>query len=114
MALIPLKQTITVYPAGNGDDPWNAAPPDPYTLKCRIQEGTKLTRRATSSGGVSTLDSGEVVSTAQIYLDKLANIGETDEIEYEDENGLVRRYYPLSVEVKRNLAGKPILTVVNV
>jgi hypothetical protein len=104
MALIPLKQTITVTPPGS-DDPWDPQPSVPYTLKCRVQEGTKLVRNSNGQ---------EVISVAQIYLDKLAEITLSDRISYTDENGNVREFIPLAIEVKRNLGGKPILTVINV
>lgn len=113
MPLIPMKQTVTVTPAASDD--WDgAAAGVPYTLKCRISEGTKLVRKASTQGGVSSSDNGEVVSVAQIYFDKLVSIAASDTISYTDENGEVCVYRPISTEVKRNLAGKPILTVVNV
>ncbi|RAU96837.1 hypothetical protein [Paenibacillus sp. YN15] len=104
MALIPLKQEIIVTPPGS-DDPWDPQPSTPYSVKCRLQEGVKLVRNANSQ---------DVVSSAQIYLDKLAEITLSDRIAYVDENGVERTYIPISIEVKRNLGGKPILTVINV
>lgn len=104
MALIPLKQTITITPAGS-DDPWDPQPGTPYTASCRVQEGVKLVRNANGQ---------DVVSSAQIYLDKLAEITLSDRIAYEDESGVQRTYIPISLEVKRSLGGKPLLTVIYV
>lgn len=115
MALIPLKQTVTVTPASGGFDEWGEPVQGaPYTLKARIQEGVKLTRRQSSANGVNGVTAEEVVSTAQIYLDKLVNISLDDTITYTDENGVTRVYKPISIEVKRGLNGKALFTVVNV
>jgi hypothetical protein len=116
MALIPLKQTVRVVRPGVPDKWGNPTAPIEFTLPCRIVEGTKLTRRISSvgTGGTMSVNAEEVVSTAQIYLDKLADIRLTDEIYYTDENGNTRLYKPLSIEVKRGLNGKALLTVVNV
>jgi hypothetical protein len=116
MALIPLKQTVTVKRPGTVDKWGNPTAPTEFTLPCRIVEGTKLTRRTSSSGasGAVMVNAEEVVSTAQIYFDKLADIQLTDEIYYTDDNGKTRLYKPISIEVKRGLNGKALLTVVNV
>jgi hypothetical protein len=116
MALIPLKQTVTVKRPGTVDKWGNPTAPTEFTLPCRIVEGVKLTRRTSSSGtgGAVMVSAEEVVSTAQIYFDKLADIQLTDEIYYTDDNGKTRLYKPLSIEVKRGLNGKALLTVVNV
>lgn len=99
-----MKQTVTITSAGSGDA-WDSAPRPPYTLQCRIQEGVRLVRN---------IHGQEVASAAQIYFDKLADITLSDSIAYEDENGLTRKYAPISIEVKRSISGAPLLTVVNV
>lgn len=116
MALIPLKQTVTIKRPGTVDKWGNPTSSTRFTLPCRIVEGTKLTRRTSSQGegGSVSVNAMEVVSTAQIYLDKLADIQLTDEIYYTDDNGNTRLYKPISIEVKRGLNGKALLTVVNV
>jgi hypothetical protein len=116
MALIPLKQTVTVKRPGAPDKWGNPTAPIEFTLPCRIVEGVKLTRRmsAVGTGGTVAVNAEEVVSTAQIFFDKLADIQLTDEIYYTDENGKTRLYKPLSIEVKRGLNGKALFTVVNV
>jgi hypothetical protein len=109
MALIPLKQTITVIPASEGVDEWdNPVQGTPYTLPCRFQEETKLFR------GVVGNSIKEQNSVATIIFDKRPNITLKDVFEYTDEFGVVRRYEPIEIEVKRGLNGKALLTVVYV
>lgn len=114
MALIPMKQTVTVIPTSKENDWGEAVPGEPYTLKCRIQEGEKRVTGASNIGGVHRREAEEVVSVAQFYFDKLALIKHGDTIEYTNESGVIYRYTPISIEIKRSLSGKPVLTVVNV
>ena len=112
MPMIPMKQTVTqIREIG---DEWEEGVTYIRTpLKCAINEGAKLVRSMTSSGGTQGVASSEVVSSAQIYLDKIVDIQLTDSFEYTNELGIKRKYFPISIEVKR-LSGKPVLTVVNV
>jgi hypothetical protein len=107
MAMIPLKQTITVHPpAADSSDPWNPSPtPEPFTLKCRYQENVERVRNQHGD---------EVVSSAQIFLDKYAPVTVNHDFSYTDESGLTTRYKPHTVARKRWLNGKAILTVVYV
>lgn len=105
MPLIPLKQTVTIYPSGGMNEYGEPVGGTPYTLKCRVQEGVKLVRDK---------DGREVVSVAQIFFDNLVSISLNDQIEFTDENNVTHRFSPISIEVKRGLNGKPLLTVVNV
>ncbi|QNK54562.1 hypothetical protein [Paenibacillus sp. PAMC21692] len=104
MALIPLKQTITVYPPGN-DDPWNPVPTVPFTLRCRFQEGVEV---------VTDEHGREVVSSAQIFFDKFPDITAAHTFRYTDESEIERSYDVASIGRKRWLNGKAILTVVYV
>ncbi len=102
---ISLRQSVTVYPP-DSDDPNNPVPgSDPFTLRCRFQEGTAV---------VSDQHGREVVSSAQIYLDKFAPIGPAHEYEYLDETGESRRYRTITTARKRWINGKTVLTVVYV
>lgn len=119
MALVPLKNPATITPIIR--DEWERdVEGTPYTLKCRIQEGTKLVRSASDTNGVHGVTAQETVSTAQLYFDKLARApnGEpiklTDKFTITDEYGNTRTYTPISIEIKRGLNGKALLTVVNV
>jgi len=105
MAWVPLKQTVTVIPPGN-DDPWNPTPAaDPFELRCRFQEETSLVRNQHGA---------EVVSSAQIFLDKFAPVSASHTFLYTDETGATTTYAPINVARKRWLNGKAILTVVYV
>lgn len=111
MAIIPLKQTVTIKHATGATDRFNR--PDygsPVSLKCRFQESAKLVR--TRSMGMTT--SAEAVSSAQITLGGFVSITMDDEISFTDEAGKTQSYKPLSVEVKRGLNGKALLTIVYV
>lgn len=104
MALVPLRQYVTVYPPGN-DDPWNPIPTVPFTLKCRFQESIEVVRNQYGA---------EVVSSAQIFLAKDAEVTVNHTFEYEDESGIKTTYTPHNVQPKRWLNGAPILKVVYV
>jgi hypothetical protein len=112
MAFLPMKQTvIRIRKSGNE---WDGTDSETrVTLKCSISEGTKLVRTMSGTTGAQGVNSSEVISSAQIYFDKLADIQLTDELEYTNELGLTRKYPPLTIEIKR-LNGKPILTAVSV
>lgn len=112
MAIMPMKQTV-IRIRSTGDE-WDGTKTVIRTpMKCAINEGAKLVRSMSGSSGVQGTTSQEVVSSAQIYFDKLADIQLTDELEYTNELGITRKYPPLTIEIKR-LNGKPILTVVSV
>ena len=115
MAYVPLKQTVTIKRKGETDRWGNEiTPPDTFTLKCRLEEGAKLTRRTTQQSGAAQTLSEEVVSSAQILFDKFTDIRLTDEILYTDESGNTRTYLPININRIRGLNGKPMLTEVEV
>ncbi|KQL18854.1 hypothetical protein [Cytobacillus solani] len=113
MAIIPLKQTVTVKRKGETDRWGIEITPDiEFTLKCRVDEGAKLTRRTSQQPGAVQTLSEEVVSSAQILFDKFTDIRLTDEILYTDESGNTRVYLPINVSRVRGLNGKAVLTEV--
>jgi hypothetical protein len=114
MALIPMKQTVTIVPAATTNDWGEVVPGTPYTLKCRISEGAKMVRNTSSASGIHGVAAEEVVLVAQVYLDKFVNIHPDDIIEYTDEAGNKRSYTPLNIERKYGLNGNCLLTVVSV
>lgn len=114
MAIIPLKQTITVLRSNGKDDYGEPLDPVPFTLKCRFVEKSELIKRYTSGTGANQTMSAEVVANGQIFLNGYADILYTDTIEYTDESGRLRTYSPLKIEPKRNFGGKAILTAVYV
>lgn len=106
MALIPLKQTVTVTPVGGYDPDYNTPIPGvPYTLRCRFQEGVKLVRNQYGQ---------EAVSVGTFYFDKLAGISLSDTFTYTNELLAETTYTPIAISVKRALNGRPLLTEVNV
>jgi hypothetical protein len=113
MAVLPMKQTV-VRIRTEGDEWEGSLNVDRTDLKCRVQEGTKLVRSMSGSNGAQNTTASEVVSTADIYFDKLADILLTDTLEYTNELGITRTYTPLTIEIKRSISGQPILTVVSV
>lgn len=112
MAIMPMKQTVTRI-RKSGDEWDGTESEERIVLKCAIMEGTRLVRSSSGTSGAQSISSSEVISTAQIYFDKLADVRLTDEFEYTNELGITRKYPPLTIEIKR-LNGKPILTVVSV
>ncbi|NOU98480.1 hypothetical protein [Paenibacillus planticolens] len=103
MALVPLKQTITVTKAGVTDEWGDVGPGDELTLKARVVEETKIITAASGK---------EAVTSLHIYLDKLADISYDDTITFTNENGVTVERKPLSIAVKRGFSSKPILTEV--
>ncbi|MEI2356060.1 hypothetical protein [Mesobacillus zeae] len=108
MPAIPMRQQITVNPSGGIDDWGNPIPAESFTLKCRIDEGAQV-RQYRSAG---TTNSEIVVATARILIDKLADISESDTITFTNELGQTIERMPKEINVKRDVAGKPMLTEV--
>lgn len=108
MAILPLKQTVTISRGGVLDDWGNVTPEQSFTLKCRVDEGSTL--QIYRSAG--TKISETVVASARILFDKLADIHETDTIVFTNELGLTIEKNPIAINVKRGANGKPILTEV--
>lgn len=105
MPWIPLKNIVKVTPfLGNDPDYNEPIFGEPYEVKCRVNEGAKIIRNKHGQ---------EVVSSVQLFFDKLSSINVSDKIEFTDENGVTTAYRPISKEAKRWLNGKAILTVVN-
>ncbi|MFW5434352.1 hypothetical protein [Paenibacillus apiarius] len=102
---IPLKNTVTITPFLRNDPDYNEPEyGDPYEAKCRVTNGVKVVRNRHGQ---------ETVSTVQLLFEKLPRISTSDKFEFTDENGIAATYTPISVEPKRWLNGKAILTVVN-
>ena len=113
MAVLPMKQTVTIIRSGDGTADWldewgNPKESESFELKCRIEEGSSLRQYRT----VGTTNSEVVVATARILFDKLADIKQTDKIVFTNELGIVLEKSPKEINVKRAISGKPILTEV--
>ena len=109
MAILPLKQTVTITRGGGTLDDWgNVVPEQSFTLKCRVDEGSTL--QVYRSAG--TKISETVVASARIIFDKLADIRLTDTLAFTNELGVTMEKSPIEINVKRGANGKPILTEV--
>jgi hypothetical protein len=108
MAILPMKQTVTIKRGGALDDWGNAVPGETLTLKCRVEEGSRLA----SYHSVGLSSNEIVVAQARILFDKLADIRETDTLVFTNELGITIEKTPKEINVKRGVSGKPILTEV--
>lgn len=102
MALVPLKQTVTIKRFGEPDR-WGEATETSFTLKCRVDESSQLVQNQLGD---------EVVAGMEITFDKLADIRYEDKIQYTNELGFTLERNPKRIEVVRMPSGKPSLTVV--
>lgn len=103
MAIIPLKQTITITKPSGSDGWGGTVPGSEQTYKARVTETTKV---VTNKAGE------EAVATLRIILDKLADVSYDDTITYSNELGVTVERTPLKIEIKRHISGKPLLTEV--
>ena len=103
MAMIPLKQTITVTRPGVVDEWGEGGTPTTFTLKCRVDERTQIVQNQLGD---------EVVSGMEILLDKLADIRYDDVIKYTNELGVTVERTPMKIEPVRMINGKPVMTAV--
>lgn len=112
MALIPLNQEIKIYRSTGELDRWgNPIQSEPFRLKCRVSEESKLMRvRAGDGSGTSGVEI--VTYKIRILLDGIADIQYDDDIEYTDELGRVLRGKPKEIVVRRLISGKPVMTEV--
>lgn len=111
MAILPMKQTITIKRAKTFDDWGNPSEIEEVTLKCRIEEGTQIKRYLGGTGN-GTSSSENVVESARILIDKLADIRETDTIVFTNELGKTIVKSPNAINVKRGISGNPLYTEV--
>lgn len=103
MALVPLKQKITVHRGGGTDDWGYPILGETFEYKARVDEKTEVVQNQAGN---------EVVTGVQIMLDKLADIRYSDEISYTDELGRQTKRKPVKIEPVRMINGKAVLTVV--
>lgn len=103
MPLIPLKQTVSITKPGT-DDGWGGTTPGvvvPY--KARVSEETNV---------VTNQYGEEATTSLRIIFDKLPDVSYDDVITYTNELGVTVERKPVSIEVKRGINGKPLLTEV--
>ena len=113
MAIIPLKQTITITRVGElGDWGVPTGSSETFTLKCRIDEGSRMARTDLNVGGGSGINSEEVIEVTSILLNKYADVRYTDTITFTDAGGKLVTVRPIKISVISGLNGKPVLTEV--
>lgn len=105
MAIIPLKQQVTVRRYGDVDEWGVSADFIENVLKARVDEQVTL---------VKNQQGEEVASSATIYLDKIADVQYSDVIIFKNELGFVLEESPKSITPKRSISGKTLVTVVSV
>lgn len=106
MAVIPLRQVVTISPFIGNDPDWGTPLyGDDYNMSCRFSEGVKLVRDRHGA---------EVVSIGTFYFDRLPRISINDLFTFTNENDDELMYTPITITVKRALNGKPLLTEVSV
>ncbi|MBC9786718.1 hypothetical protein H1S01_19955 [Heliobacterium chlorum] len=101
--MIPMKQTVSIFKAGEldiwGKPSWGEA----VSHHCRIDTTSK--RSVEVNGQV-------VVSTAEILLKGRVAVGFGDQIEWVDELGCTYMKTPVSIAIIRDFSGKPMFTKV--
>lgn len=105
MAIVPLKQTITVTKAGLSDGWGKPQAGEQISLPARVVNEVKVVKTPTGE---------EALTCLRILLDKLADVSYDDTITFEDEFGATIARRPLTIGPKRMLNGKAILTEVYV
>lgn len=103
MAIIPLKDSATITRYSTLDDWGQPTTGTPTTYKCRIDEGTRLTRDQNGQ---------EVVSNTRILFDKNVAVDYDDDLTWVDSAGVTRTHKPIRISTKKSLASKVLLTEV--
>ncbi|MEI5921042.1 hypothetical protein WBU96_28320 [Bacillus albus] len=108
MAIVPLKQIVTRRRAIGDLDIWGKpAEIETVELKCRAVEGSHTTTDRNSQ-----VQGATIVVELKLLLDKIADIGYEDEIEYINESGTVYKGSPKNIKIQRDFSGKPLMTTV--
>ncbi|WP_239613934.1 hypothetical protein [Cohnella mopanensis] len=105
MAIIPLKQKVVITKPG-ADTGWGHAVPDvEITLKARVVEETRIVKNAVGD---------EAVSSMSAIFGGLPNVAYDDILTFTNELGVIISRKPLSIEPRRGIGGKTLLTEVYV
>lgn len=105
MAIIALKQKVTILKKGEEDLFGNESNNEVVELRCRVDDVIET---------VKNNEGKEVVSKALIWLDKYPNVTYNDTIIYEDEHGNRIETKPLKIRPIRHINAKPLITQVYV
>lgn len=104
MAIIPLKDEVTLTPPGAVDAWGNATGGTPVTHDARIDEKSKLVRNQNGD---------EVVSNTQILIDKIVAVDYDYDVTYTDATGNTVTKKPIAISRIKDLT-KVIFTRVDV
>jgi hypothetical protein len=102
-SLIPLKDEVVIAKVTGLDDYGQPIFGVSTTYKCRIDEGTKLTRNQQGS---------EVISAAQILLSGGVAVGYNDVLIFVDAGGEQRAANPIRISTVKDISSKPLFTKV--
>jgi hypothetical protein len=105
MAIIPLKQAVKVTKPAINTGWGHAESGVEITLKARVVEEIRVVKNQVGE---------EVVSSMSAIFDKLPDITYDDVITFTNELGVTISRTPLSLEPRRGINGKPLLTEVYV
>lgn len=115
MPIIPLKHSVTITRFSETGD-WGApiGNAEVFTLRCRIDEGSRLARTtfAGLDASAAIVRGEEVIEVTSILLDKYADIRYTDTLTFNDAGGRPVEAKPVKISVISGINGKPILTEV--
>lgn len=105
MAMIPLKQEIVIKRALEESDGWGnkKVSEEEIAWKCRVDDIAET---------IENVEGKETVVSLKIILDKLADIGYEDTINYVDELGVLTSKKPEKIQPLRGFNGKALFTVV--
>jgi hypothetical protein len=104
MALIPLKDSISVTKPSGTDDWGQPIPGVSNTYDCRIDEGTKLVRNQNGA---------EVVVNTHIMIGGGVAVSYDDDVTWTDSTGVERTKNPVSIGTIKDIASKVLFTEVS-
>ena len=115
MALIPLKQTVTIRKLiASDNDGWEVETwSDPITMKCRAEETIKTIDSSSVTDGLRKTVDEKVVATLLLTFDKLPDIDYNTEITYTNELGVTIKRKPVLISPIRMINGKVAMTEVH-
>lgn len=115
MALLPLKQTVTVRKKiTGGDDGWEVETwSEPITMKCRATETIKTVSSSSLSDGLRRNVDEQITATLVLLFDKLPDIDYDTLITFTNELGVTISRTPVLIQPIRMINGKPSMTEVH-
>jgi hypothetical protein len=101
--MIPLKDRVTIEKPG-GEDEWGyPTPGTTVALRCRITEGTDITRNQNGE---------EVVTNTRVLLKGAQAVGYNDKFTWTDAAGVTRSAYPIRISFIKGPTSRVLFTKV--